>query len=91
MHSKSFYKKFMEFDVTLHNPAGAWRGVDLPPPSSAEVTEKVQLYHYSPSGPSWHVLGEVLPFPPFFTLHTQIRLTTTGVNPTSQNISILND
>jgi hypothetical protein len=28
------------------------RGVDHPPPSSAEVKEKVGLYLYSPSGPS---------------------------------------
>jgi hypothetical protein len=33
------------------------RGVDHPPPSIAEVKERVQLYHYSPSGPSWPVLG----------------------------------
>jgi hypothetical protein len=29
-----------------------WRGVDHPPPSSAEVNERVELY-ISPSGPSW--------------------------------------
>ena len=33
------------------------RGVDNPPPSSADVKESVQLYPYSPSGPSWSVLG----------------------------------
>ena len=33
------------------------RGVDHPPPSSAEVKERVALYFYSPSGPSWPVLG----------------------------------
>jgi len=32
-------------------------GVDHPPPSSAEVKERVKLYLYSPSGPSWPVLG----------------------------------
>jgi len=31
--------------------------VDLPLISSAEVKEKVELYIYSPSGPSWSVLG----------------------------------
>jgi hypothetical protein len=31
--------------------------VDHPPPSSTEVTESVELYHYSPSGPSWPALG----------------------------------
>jgi len=33
------------------------RGVHHPPPSSAEVKEIVELYLYSPSGPSWPVLG----------------------------------
>ena len=33
------------------------RGVDHPPPSSAEVKERVELYHYSRSGPLWPVLG----------------------------------
>jgi len=32
-------------------------GVDHPPPSSAEVKEGIELYLYSPSGPSWPVLG----------------------------------
>jgi len=31
------------------------RGVDNPVPSSAEVKERVQLYLYSPSGPSWPI------------------------------------
>jgi hypothetical protein len=31
------------------------RGVDHPPPSSAEVKERVDLYLYSPSGLSWPV------------------------------------
>jgi hypothetical protein len=33
------------------------RGVDHPPPSSAEVKEIVELYLHSPSGPSWPDLG----------------------------------
>ena len=32
------------------------RGVDHPTPSSAKVKEGVELYLYSPSGPSWPVL-----------------------------------
>jgi hypothetical protein len=39
------------------------RGVDHPPPSSAEVQERVQLYLYSTSGPSWPVIGWPLPLP----------------------------
>ena len=31
--------------------------VDHQPPSSAEVKKRVELYLYSPSGPSWTVLG----------------------------------
>jgi len=33
------------------------RGVDHPLPSRAEVKEKVEIYLYSPSGPSWPLLG----------------------------------
>ena len=33
------------------------RGIDHSPPSNAEVKERVQLYLYSPFGPSWPVLG----------------------------------
>ena len=41
--------------------AGTWRWP--PNPSSAEVKESVELYLYSPSGPSWSVLGWTLPLP----------------------------
>ena len=33
------------------------RSVTSHPPSSAEVQERVELYLYSPSGPSWPVIG----------------------------------
>ena len=33
------------------------RSADHPPPSSAEVKERVELYLYSTSGSSWPVLG----------------------------------
>jgi hypothetical protein len=33
------------------------RGVDDPPPSSAMVKGRVELYVSSPSGPSWPVIG----------------------------------
>jgi hypothetical protein len=42
------------------------RGVDHPLPSSAEVKERVELYLYTPSGPSWPVLGWALPLPRLF-------------------------
>jgi len=32
------------------------RGIDHPPPSSAEIKDRVEIYLYSPSGPSWPVL-----------------------------------
>ena len=39
---------------------GAWRWP--PTPDSAQVKERVELYLYSPSGPSWRVTGRPLPF-----------------------------
>ena len=39
------------------------RGVNHRPRSSTEVKERVDLYLYSPSGPSWPVLGRTLPLP----------------------------
>jgi hypothetical protein len=33
------------------------RGVNHPPPSSAEVKERVELYLYCTAGPSWSVIG----------------------------------
>jgi hypothetical protein len=46
-------------------PGVKWPGrdVDHPNPSSAEVKARVELYLYSPSGPSWPVLGRTLPLP----------------------------
>jgi hypothetical protein len=34
-----------------------------PTPSSAEVEERIEVYFYSPSRPSWPVLGWTLPLP----------------------------
>jgi len=39
------------------------RGVDRPPPSSAKVKERVELYLYFLSGPSRPVLGRILSLP----------------------------
>jgi len=39
---------------------GTW--VDLPPLSNAKVKKWVELFFYSPSGPSWPVLGWTWPF-----------------------------
>jgi len=39
--------------------AGAWRW--LPTPTSAEVKETVELFLYSPSGPSWTAIGWTVP------------------------------
>jgi hypothetical protein len=36
--------------------------VNHPPPPRAEVKERVELYLYSFSGPSWPVIGLTLPF-----------------------------
>jgi hypothetical protein len=40
------------------------RGVVHPTPPSVEVKERVELYIFSPSGLSWPVLGQTLPFLP---------------------------
>ena len=48
------------------------RGVEHPPQSSAEVQGRVELYFYSPSGPSWPVIGWTLPLS--LSLHTTLLL-----------------
>ena len=39
------------------------RGADHPPPSKCRSQERVGLYLYTPSGPSWPVMGAPLPLP----------------------------
>jgi hypothetical protein len=39
------------------------RGFNQPPPSSAEVEERIELYLYSHSGPSWSLVERILPLP----------------------------
>jgi len=53
-HTASYIKGTGSFPGGVKRPG---RGIDHPPPSSAEVKERVGLYLYSPSGPSWPVLG----------------------------------
>jgi hypothetical protein len=48
--------------VFLPGGKAARRGANHPPSSNAEVIERVELYLYSPSGPSWPVLGRALPY-----------------------------
>ena len=45
------------------------RGVDHPPSSSTEVEGRVELYLYSPSGTSWHVLGRILTYHYYYYYH----------------------
>ena len=49
------------------------RGVNHPTPSSADVKEGVELYVYSPSGPSWPVLGWPLPIFAFINCLNSFR------------------
>ena len=51
--------------------AGGWRWP--PTPSNADVKERVKLYLYSPSGPSWPVLEWTIPLPFTFTYSMQQR------------------
>ena len=51
------------------------RGADHPPPSKCRGHERVELYLYSPSGPSWPVLGRPLPLPLYIL---------TGYSPNTQ-------
>ena len=55
------------YRVSLLGVKRPGRGIDHPPPSSAKVQERVELYLYSPSGPSWPVIGWTLPF--IFTVY----------------------
>jgi hypothetical protein len=58
------------------------RGVDHPPSSSTRVKESVELYLYSPSGPSWPVVGRALPLL-YFTFFLPQHLLGRAENPRS--------
>jgi hypothetical protein len=45
--------------LSVGKAAGAWPWLSTP--SSADVKERVELYLYSTSGPSWPVIGWILP------------------------------
>jgi hypothetical protein len=45
------------YQISLPGVKQLRRGIDHPPPSSSVVKERVELYLYSPCGPSWPVLG----------------------------------
>jgi hypothetical protein len=53
---------YYEYRVSFLGVKRPGSGVNHPPPSSAEVKERVELYLYSPSGPSWPGLGRTWPF-----------------------------
>ena len=46
---------------SIHGVKRPGRDVDHPPPSSAEVEERIELYLYSSSGPFWPILRRTLP------------------------------
>jgi len=48
---------YSEYRTSFPGVKQPGHGVDHPPPSSAEVKERVELYLDSHFGPSWLVLG----------------------------------
>jgi len=42
-------------------------GSDHPPPPRAKFKERIELYLYFPSGPSWSVIWQTLKIPPLKT------------------------
>jgi len=48
---------YSEYRASFPGVKQPGRGVEYPPPYSAEVKERVELYLYSHFGPSWLVLG----------------------------------
>jgi hypothetical protein len=54
---------YNEYRVSFLGVKQSGHGADHPPPSSAEVRERVELYLHSPSGLLWPVLLCTLPLP----------------------------
>jgi hypothetical protein len=50
---------YNEYWVSFPEIKQLGRGVDHPMPFGAEVKKRVELYLFSPSGPSWPVLGKL--------------------------------
>jgi hypothetical protein len=55
-------------------------GVDHPPPSSAEVRERVELYLYSLSEPSWSVVGWTYLTNNMYTISVHNKYSDTSAN-----------
>jgi hypothetical protein len=62
-----------EYRVSFQGVKRPGRGVNHPPPYSAEVKERVELHHYSSSAPSWLVLGRPLPLLLFSTWNVCLK------------------
>jgi len=54
------------------------RDAEHPPPSSAEVKERVRLYRYYTSEPSWPILVEIYLYLWSYTLHFSATLVQPG-------------
>jgi hypothetical protein len=64
-------------------------GVDHPPSSSARVKERVDLYLYSPSGPSWPVLGRTLLYLHIFEAYRFTRSRSSAFSKISSQIPFI--
>jgi hypothetical protein len=62
------------------------RGIDHPLPYSAEVKERVKVYLYSPSGPSWLLLGWTLTIYSSFLCTRKFRLSWKVYGIRNQNV-----
>jgi len=52
---------YKRYRVSLSEVKRMWHGLNHPPPSNAEVKERIELYLYFPYGSSWPVLTWNLP------------------------------